>query len=71
MRLYTERRARPAPRVETDLERAVRELRLRVLSYRHYESLWLTWRCVTCRGEWTEDGSYAAGKCTRCGTARP
>lgn len=29
------------------------------------------WRCVTCRGEWTEAGSAARGYCTRCGTSRP
>lgn len=29
------------------------------------------WRCVTCRGEWTERGSSERGYCTRCGTERP
>lgn len=29
------------------------------------------WRCDGCAGMWTDRGSYAAGRCTRCGTERP
>lgn len=28
----------------------------------------MPWVCAVCR-DWTEAGSYAAGKCTRCGPA--
>lgn len=28
----------------------------------------MTQRCRTCHGEWTEEGSYALGYCTRCHT---
>ena len=30
----------------------------------------MPWVCAVCR-DWTLAGSYAAGECTRCGTARP
>lgn len=38
---------------------------------RRTPGVWLTWACITCRGEWTMDGSYLTGRCSRCGTARP
>lgn len=33
----------------------------------HRQSLIMTWRCSPCR-EWTLYGSYALGRCNRCGT---
>jgi hypothetical protein len=34
-------------------------------------SIVMPWICAACGGQWTEQGSYAVGRCTRCGTPRP
>lgn len=67
-RLTVETLQRPS---DEEIEASIERDRDRAPSVLSLPPLIEPWRCPTCHGAWTEAGSYALGRCTRCHTPRP